>query len=191
MGGWTLEMEIPFKSLHFRPGPSQVWGVQLGREMPRHFEEAYLTAVPISAGPGQYRVSAGATLTGLDVPEGNRTFEIKPYTIGSLATDRSATPPISNEGAGDFGVDVKYGLTENLTADFTYNTDFAQVEVDEQQVNLTRFSLFFQRNESSFLKDRESLTSDGLRVPAPVEGVHPEPLTLPTCPLSSSAAVSV
>ena len=151
-GGWTVEMEIPFKSLRFRPGPSQVWGVQLGREMPRHFEEAYLTAVPISAGPGQYRVSAGATLTGLDVPEGNRTFEIKPYAIGSLATDQRATPPISNEGARDFGVDVKYGLTENLTADFTYNTDFAQVEVDEQQVNLTRFSLFFPEKREFFLE---------------------------------------
>ena len=151
-GGWTVEMEIPFKSLRFRPGPSQVWGVQLGREMPRHFEEAYLTAVPISAGPGQYRVSAGATLTGLDVPEGNRTFEIKPYAIGSLATDQRATPPIFNEDAGDFGVDVKYGLTENLTADFTYNTDFAQVEVDEQQVNLTRFSLFFPEKREFFLE---------------------------------------
>jgi TolB-like protein len=151
-GGWTVEMEIPFKSLRFRPGPSQVWGVQLGREMTRHFEEAYLTAVPISAGPGQYRVSAGATLTGLEVPAGNRTFEIKPYGIGSLATDRSATPPLSNEGAGDFGVDVKYGLTENLTADFTYNTDFAQVEVDEQQVNLTRFSLLFPEKREFFLE---------------------------------------
>ncbi len=151
-GGWTLEMEIPFKSLRFRPGPTQVWGVQLGREWPRLFEEAYLTAVPISAGPGQYRVSAGATLTGLEVPEGNRTFEIKPYVIGSLATDRNAIPPISNEGAGDFGVDVKYGLTENLTADFTYNTDFAQVEVDEQQVNLTRFSLFFPEKREFFLE---------------------------------------
>jgi len=152
--GWTVEMWIPFKSLRFRPGPSQVWGVQLGRELPSRIEEVYLTPVPISAGAGQYRISAGATLVGLEVPAGNRTFEIKPYTIGSLATDRIATPPISNAGAGDFGVDVKYGLTENLTADFTYNTDFAQVEVDEQQVNLTRFSLFFPEKREFFLENQ-------------------------------------
>ena len=152
--GWTVEMWIPFKSLRFRPGPSQIWGVQLGRELPGRIEEVYLTPVAISAGAGQYRISAGATLTGLEVPAGNRTFEIKPYAIGSLATDRIATPPISNAGSGDFGVDVKYGLTENLTADFTYNTDFAQVEVDEQQVNLSRFSLFFPEKRDFFLESQ-------------------------------------
>ena len=97
-------------------------------------------------------MSAAGTLTGIDVPSGNRTFEIKPYAIGSLATDVNAVPLISNDGDGDFGFDVKYGVTENLTADFTYNTDFAQVEVDEQQVNLTRFSLFFPEKREFFLE---------------------------------------
>ena len=101
-----------------------------------------------------FRVSAAATLTGLKVPSGNRRFEIKPYAIGSLATDVNAVPAVSNNGAGDFGVDVKYGVTQNLTADFTYNTDFAQVEVDEQQVNLTRFSLFFPEKREFFLEAR-------------------------------------
>ena len=150
--GWTVEMAIPFKSLRFSPGPSQLWGVQLGRDIRSSYEEAYLTAVPISAGPGQFRVSAAAALTGLEVPEGNRTFELKPYVIGSHATDRTAVPPVLNDGDGDFGVDVKYGLTENLTADFTYNTDFAQVEVDEQQINLTRFNLFFPEKREFFLE---------------------------------------
>ncbi len=150
--GWTVEMAIPFKSLRFSPGPAQLWGVQLGRDIRSSFEEAYLTAVPISAGPGQFRVSAAATLTGLEVPQGNRTFEIKPYVIGSLGTDRNAVPPVVNDVDGDVGVDVKYGLTENLTADFTYNTDFAQVEVDEQQMNLTRFNLFFPEKREFFLE---------------------------------------
>ena len=153
-GGWTLEMEIPFKSLRFKPGPSQLWGIQLGRDIRSNYEEVYLTPVPISAGPGQYRLSEAATLTGLEVPEGNRTFEIKPYAIGSLATDHNALPSINNQGAGDFGADFKYGLTENLTADFTYNTDFAQVEVDEQQVNLTRFDLFFPEKREFFLESQ-------------------------------------
>ena len=142
-GGWSVEMEIPFKSIRFRPGLEQVWGLQLGRRIRWKNEYVYLTPVAISAGPGLFRLSAAGTLAGLEVPSGNRKFEIKPYAIGSLATDRNASPAITNELDGNAGVDLKYGVTQNLTADFTYNTDFAQVEVDEQQVNLTRFSLFF------------------------------------------------
>ena len=93
-------------------------------------------------------------MTGLEVPGDGRLIEVKPYGIGSLATDRAAVPQVSNQGDGDFGVDVKYGVTQNLTADFTYNTDFAQVEVDEQQVNLTRFSLFFPEKREFFLEGR-------------------------------------
>ncbi len=147
-------MEIPFQSLRFRPGADQVWGIQLGRDIRSNYEEAYLTAVPISAGPGQFRLSVAGTLVGLEVPADSRTFEIKPYAIGSLNTDRTVVPPISNDGDGSGGVDVKYGLTENLTADFTYNTDFAQVEVDEQQINLTRFSLFFPEKREFFLESQ-------------------------------------
>ena len=153
-GGWTVEMEIPFKSLRFPRGRSQLWGIQVGRDIRAHFEEAYLTPVPISAGPGQFRVSAAGTLVGLEVPDGNRTFEVKPYAIGSLNTDRTVVPQVVNDGDGDGGIDVKYGLTENLTADFTYNTDFAQVEVDEQQINLTRFSLFFPEKREFFLESQ-------------------------------------
>ena len=145
-------MAIPFKSLRFPPGELQVWGLQLGRRIRRKNEATYLTPVPISGGPGVFRLSAAATLTGIEVPSGNRTFEIKPYAIGSVASDVNAVPAISNEGDGDFGFDVKYGVTQNITADFTYNTDFAQVEVDEQQVNLTRFSLFFPEKREFFLE---------------------------------------
>ena len=154
-GGWTVEMEIPFKSLRFRPGADRRCGASSwAGTSGRTYEEAYLTAVPISAGPGQFRLSVAGTLVGLQVPEGNRTFEIKPYAIGSLNTDRAVVPPISNDGDAAGGVDVKYGLTENLTADFTYNTDFAQVEVDEQQINLTRFSLFFPEKREFFLESQ-------------------------------------
>ena len=153
-GGWTTEMQIPFKSIRFRPGTSQIWGLQLGRNVRWKNEWTYLTPVPISGGPGMFRLSAAGTVTGIEVPAGNRTFEIKPYGIGSLATDVNSAPPVSNDGDGDFGFDVKYGLTQNLTADFTYNTDFAQVEVDEQQVNLTRFSLFFPEKREFFLESR-------------------------------------
>ena len=151
-GGWTVEMEIPFKSIRFPGGESQVWGIQLGRNVRWKNEWNYITPVAISAGPGMFRLSAAATLAGLDVPSGNRTFEIKPYGIGSSATDVNSD--LYNEGDFEYGVDVKYGVTENLTADFTYNTDFAQVEVDEAQVNLTRFSLFFPEKREFFLEGR-------------------------------------
>ena len=153
-GGWTAEMEIPFKSLRFSPGTSQIWGMQMGRRIRWKNESSYLTPIPISGGPGLFRTSAAATLTGLEVPARNRRLEIKPYAIGSLATDRNANPTITNEFNGNAGVDLKYGVTQNLTADFTYNTDFAQVEVDEQQVNLTRFSLFFPEKREFFLESR-------------------------------------
>ncbi len=153
-GGWTAEMAIPFKSLRFPPGESQVWGLQVGRRIRWKNEATYLTPIPISAGPGLFRMSAAATLIGIEVPSGNRTFDIKPYAIGSVATDINAVPALSNEGDGDVGFDVKYGVTQNLTADFTYNTDFAQVEVDEQQVNLSRFSLFFPEKREFFLEGR-------------------------------------
>ena len=156
-GGWTAEMEIPFKSLRYRQGPAMVWGVQLRRNVRRKNEWAYLTPLPISAGSGPagiFRVSDAATLVGLEVPGGSRNLEIKPYGIGGLTTDVNASPPQRNAGDGDFGVDVKYGITQNLTVDFTYNTDFAQVEVDEQQVNLTRFSLFFPEKREFFLEGR-------------------------------------
>ena len=155
--GWTVEMEIPFKSLRYRPGPAQVWGVQLRRNVRRKNEWNYITPLPISAGSGPggiFRVSDAATLVGFDVPSGSVNLEVKPYGIGGVSSNLAATPPTRNVGAGDGGLDVKYGLTQNLTADFTANTDFAQVEVDEQQVNLTRFNLFFPEKREFFLEGR-------------------------------------
>ena len=154
-GGWTVEMEIPFKSLRYRPGPSQIWGVQFRRMVRRKNEWAHVTPVPISAGSsfgGIFRVSEAATLTGLEVPAASKNIEIKPYGIGGVTTD--VTADLRNVRDGDFGVDAKYGVSQNLTADFTYNTDFAQVEADEQQVNLTRFSLFFPEKREFFLEGR-------------------------------------
>ena len=156
-GGWTVEMEIPFKSLRYRPGPSQIWGVQLRRNVRRKNEWNYITPLPISAGSGPggiFRVSDAATLVGLDAPSGSKNLEVKPYGIGGVSTNLAASPPTRNDGDGTGGLDVKYGVTQNLTADFTLNTDFAQVEVDEQQVNLTRFNLFFPEKREFFLEGR-------------------------------------
>ena len=159
-GGWTVEMEIPFKSLRYQADPVPVWGVQLRRGIRRKGEMAYLTPLPISAAGGSagtagiFRISAAGTLVGLELPSAKRNIEVKPYAIGGVTKDVAANPLVGNERSGDFGLDVKYGITESLTADFTYNTDFAQVEVDEQQVNLTRFNLFFPEKREFFLEGR-------------------------------------
>jgi len=154
-GGWTIEMEIPFKSLRYRPGPTQVWGVQLRRNVRRKNETAFLAPVPIAAGRrGFFRLSDAATMVGLETPEGGHNVDVKPYAIARLTTDLDAIPPTRNAGDGGAGLDVKYGIAKNLTADLTYKTDFAQVEVDEQQVNLTRFSTFFPEKRDVFLEGR-------------------------------------
>jgi hypothetical protein len=93
-----------------------------------------------------------ATLDGLEAPSGARNLEVKPYALAGVSTDNTVTPAIAGDGDGRVGVDLKYGLTENITADLTANTDFAQVEVDEQQVNLTRFNLFFPEKREFFLE---------------------------------------
>ena len=100
------------------------------------------------------RISAGGTLIELNLPPAGSNLELKPYAIGGLSTNRLSSPAINNNATGDIGLDVKYGITANLTADITLNTDFAQVEVDEQQVNLTRFSLFFPEKRDFFLEGR-------------------------------------
>ena len=158
-GGWSVEMEIPFNSLRYRPGPAQVWGIQLRRAVRRKNEWSYLTALPISAAGfhgsgGIFRISGAGTLVGVEVPRGSKNLEIKPYGIGGVTTDVSASPPKAREGDGAFDLDVKYGLTRSLTTDFTYNTDFAQVEGDDQQINLTRFNLFFPEKREFFLEGR-------------------------------------
>ena len=158
-GGWTVEMEIPFKTLRYRSEPPYVWGLQLRRAIRRKNEWVYLTRLPISAGGGSgsagiFRVSAAGSLVGIEPPPASRNIEVKPYAIGGLTTDLTASEPIIDEGSGSAGIDIKYGITQNLTADFTYNTDFAQVEVDERQVNLTRFPLFFPEKREFFLEGR-------------------------------------
>ena len=154
--GWTMEAAIPFKSLRYRPGRAQTWGFNIRRNVRWKNEMSSLAPLPAARGiPGLFMSSLSATLVGLEAPSGStRTFEIKPYAISEVAGTRGGTPELANDIAGDLGFDVKYGVTESLVADLTVNTDFAQVEADEQQVNLTRFSLFFPEKREFFLENQ-------------------------------------
>ncbi len=154
-GGWTGEARIPFKSLRYPSGSGHTWGIQLRREIRWKNETDFITPMPRAFTTRALQViSQYATLEGLEVPPRGPRIDIKPYVTGSLTTDRVSRTRVSNDPAGDAGVDAKWGLTDNLAADFTYNTDFAQVEADEQQVNLTRFSLFFPEKREFFLENQ-------------------------------------
>jgi hypothetical protein len=116
------------------------------------------------------RLANAATLVGMEVPPPSRNIELKPYGVSNLTTNRVASPPTSNKIDKDIGIDAKYGITSNMTLDLTVNTDFAQVEIDEQQVNLTRFSLFFPEKRDFFLEgqgifDFANTGNNGFRQP--------------------------
>jgi hypothetical protein len=154
-GGWTVEMAIPFKSLRYQAGREQTWGINLRRVVRWKNEWSYLAQVPraLTTFRGILKVSSAGTLVGLQVPSGTRMIELKPYALSGVASDATVTPRVSNDATTRAGGDLKYGVTQNLTVDVTVNTDFAQVEVDEQQVNLTRFNLFFPEKRDFFLEN--------------------------------------
>ena len=137
-GGWTIEAAVPFKSIRYAPGTVQDWGFQSRRSVKWKNEIAYLTKIPPAFGLGRADFSASlyATLVGIETPPASRTLELKPYAIADLTTDNVSAIKKTNDPSANVGVDAKYSITPNLTADLTYNTDFAQVEADEQQVNL-------------------------------------------------------
>ena len=166
--GWIVEAALPFKSLRYRSGPTQVWGFNMRRSNVWKNEFSYLSPIPAGVGRLGLRPALTAPLVGLEAPPGSRNLEIKPYAVADLTTDAAASPPISSDPGGDIGLDVKYGVTQNLTADFTYNTDFAQVEADELQVNLTRFSLFFPEKREFFLENRRTFDFGGGGADTPV-----------------------
>ena len=152
-GGWTMEMAIPFKTLRYAGGGPQVWGINFRRVVRWKNEISYLTRVPAALGPRAItKVSSAGTLVGLAAPASSRTVEVKPYLIGDAAAARIETGALDRNFGGDLGVDAKVGITSGLTADLTWNTDFAQVEADAQQINLTRFSLFFPEKREFFLE---------------------------------------
>jgi hypothetical protein len=153
-GGWTAEMAIPFKTLRYLGTGPQVWGVNFRRIVKWKNEYSYLTAMPASFGTGNAigRMGSAGTLIGLETPGQSKNLEFKPYAVSTVTTDHAAKPAFDNDLDGNAGFDFKYGLTRSLIADVTVNTDFAQVEEDLQQVNLTRFSLFFPEKREFFLE---------------------------------------
>jgi hypothetical protein len=105
-----------------------------------------------------------AGLVGIEAPPKGANMDVKPYAISNLTTDRTVTPQISNHPEAEAGLDVKYAVTQGLVADLTVNTDFAQVEADEQQINLTRFNLFFPEKRDFFLENQGTFAFGGVAI---------------------------
>jgi len=163
-GGWTVEMVIPFKSLRYRGSGPQVWGINFRRIVKWKNETSFLTRVPRAYGHnGIFRASTAGTLVELETPAQSKNLELKPYVVSSLTTDHAAAAPFDNRFSPNAGFDFKYGLTRSLIADATVNTDFAQVEEDLQQINLTRFTLQFPEKRDFFLEGQGMFNFGGTR----------------------------
>lgn len=190
-GGYTVEMAIPFKSLRYRaPGP-QIWGINIRRQVKSRNETSTLTRVPASyGGNGVAQMAVAATLVGVETPARSLNLEFKPYAASSLTTDRAARVPFENDATASAGIDVKYGLTRGLTTDLTINTDFAQVEEDQQQVNLTRFNLFFPEKRDFFLEGQGIFDFGGISGQR-AQGVNPIVFFSRRIGLSAGQAVPV
>lgn len=152
--GWSAEFEIPLRTLRFASGNDQVWGINFQRNIRKTNEIAYWAALPIQF--DLKRLSLGGALTGLSLKNpGNLKFI--PYVLGRASKDFENTPA-ETKYEPEIGADIKYSITPAVTLDLTYNTDFAQVEVDQQQVNLDRFNLFFPEKRPFFLENAGQFT---------------------------------
>ena len=145
--GWTAEIEIPFRTLNFNPH-APAWGINFQRTVRRKNEESLWTGY--ARNQGLRRMTNAGLLHGIANVAQSHGLELKPYVVG-LAT-ASPNRGARAERSGDIGLDVFYTPTPRLRANFTINTDFAQTEVDQRQVNLTRFSLFFPEKRDFFLE---------------------------------------
>ena len=147
--GWSAEFAIPFNTLRFNSGENRTWGINFQRNIRKTNEEAFWAPLPLTF--DIKRLSLAGKLHGLNLRKpGN--LKVIPYVLGSISKDFEVEDP-ETDYRGDAGVDVKYSVTPSVTLDLTYNTDFAQVEVDNEQVNLDRFNLFFPEKRPFFLEN--------------------------------------
>ena len=147
--GWSAEFAIPLRTLRFASGTDRTWGLNIQRNIRKTNEVAYWAPLPIQF--DLKRLSLAGELTGLSLTNpGN--LKLIPYVLDQVSKDFNRSPA-ETEHDPDVGVDVKYSITPSLTLDLSYNTDFAQVEVDQQQINLDRFNLFFPEKRPFFLEN--------------------------------------
>jgi len=153
--GWSAEVRLPFRSLRFpRRGP-QRWGINFRRIVLAKNEWSYATVIPPEwASQGIGKFSSHAELRGLTIARRTLNAEVSPYLLGGAVHTQCGSDGCAAQARRDVGLDAKYAVASNLTLDLTYNTDFSQVEADEQQINFTRFNLFFPEKRQFFLEGK-------------------------------------
>ncbi len=150
---WTAEVAIPFSQLRFRQADEMTWAINVGRDISRRREISTWSPAPGGYGPlGKYRPAYFGEMTGLVGISAPKHVEALPYVSPGVSRVEGVTDDVF-----EVGLDAKYGITSNLTADLTLNTDFAQVEADQEQINLTRFSLFFPEKRPFFMEGASRL----------------------------------
>jgi hypothetical protein len=148
--GWYAEISIPFKTLRFEKKEKPIWGINFGRLIRRKNEFCFWTPMLRDYGMNSpFKVSMVGHLDGLENLKKTKNIQFSPYVLGKLERDYEEK---RTKGSADLGLDLKYGVTSNLILDFTFNTDFAQIEADQYQINLSRFSLFFPEKRDFFLE---------------------------------------
>ncbi len=152
--GWQAEIRIPWATLRFPKRDTLTMGINFLREIRRRNEQQYWQLVPRGQGFfGLARLSQAGTLTGLVGVRGGSAIEFRPYVLGGAQRDVQTAFRTHRES--NAGLDVKLTPGSNLALDLTWNTDFAQVEADQEQVNLTRFSLYYPEKREFFLEGAE------------------------------------
>ncbi len=151
--GWVVEAAIPFTTIRFDDADALEMGILMERTIRRKNEMVYFPHIGQEFSRALSQVSQYATLTGLEGLRSGRYMEVKPFAItGRSVTGRQGEVGGGTETLNDLGLDFKYSITSNLTLDATLNPDFAQVEADNVQINLTRFGLFFPEKREFFLE---------------------------------------
>jgi hypothetical protein len=146
--GWVIEIDIPFRSIGFDPN-APAWGVNFQRTVRRKQEELLWTGY--QRNQGLRRMTNAGLLVGLTDVSAGRGLELRPYVAGNISNGPGRTPPVPQDRDGDVGIDAAYNITPSLRGIGTINTDFAETEVDQRLVNLTRFPLFFPERRTFFL----------------------------------------
>lgn len=158
--GWFLEIGIPLKTLRFPEEKDTVWGINFSRMIRRKNEHVYWQLIPRDMGhAGLFRLSEAGTLQGLTGLKMGGNLELIPYFLGGVENDQATD--FNMNSLVDVGLDAKIAVTSTLALDLTVNTDFAQVEADEEQVNLTRFSLYYPEKREFFLEGAEVFSFGG------------------------------
>jgi len=160
--GWFAEIAIPWKTLRFAEQDFSVWGINFARMIRRKNEHVHWQLVSREFGrSGILSLSEGGSLLGLSNIDIGSNIEFKPYFLGGIENDEITD--FKYDYLKDIGLDAKIALSANMTLDLTANTDFAQVEADQEQVNLDRFELYYPEKREFFLEGDEILTFGGRR----------------------------